>query len=311
MSLFERQRRADQGDVEAQASLRKDQLLGGLLSLQRIIVGLMIAAIAIFSVAVFGLGWGLLVLLAIVIWYGPCGRTRWSRTIARRLYAKYETGLLRLVEKFPTIFRLIGAGSVSDASAMMRFDSREELQYLVRRSSGILTADEKRLVEHSLSFGDQLVSSIMVPRSAIDTIKKSELLGPLTLNDLHTTGHSRIPVIDGDIDHVIGVLQIRGLLALDVKRSLTAEKAMEPRVYYIRQDQTLQHALAAFLRTHHHLFIVVNEFRETVGLLTLEDVIEALLGRRIIDEFDEHDDLRAVAMRNLHDNNQPKNLENV
>jgi len=128
---------------------------------------------------------------------------------------------------------------------------------------------------------------------------------------LHQKGHSRLPVIDGDIDHVIGILHLQSLLALDIKRSVTAEKAMEPRVYYIRQDQTLQHALAAFLRTHHHLFIVVNEFRETVGLLTLEDVIEALLGRKIIDEFDAHDDLRAVALRNINHNNHPKGLENV
>jgi CBS domain containing-hemolysin-like protein len=86
---------------------------------------------------------------------------------------------------------------------------------------------------------------------------------------------------------------------------------MKPRVLYIREDQTLQHALAAFLRTHHHLFIVVNEFRETVGLVTLEDVIEALLGRKIIDEFDAHDDLRAVALRNPRDNNEPEKGQDV
>jgi CBS domain containing-hemolysin-like protein len=92
---------------------------------------------------------------------------------------------------------------------------------------------------------------------------------------------------------------------------MTAEKAMEPRVFYIKEDQSLGHALAAFIRTHHHLFIVVNEFRETVGLLSLEDTIEALIGRKIVDEFDTHEDLRAVAARNVRGNNHPKNLENV
>jgi CBS domain containing-hemolysin-like protein len=136
-------------------------------------------------------------------------------------------------------------------------------------------------------------------------------LGPLTLNDLHKTGHSRLPVINGDIDHVVGILNLKGLLALDIKRSTTAEKAMDPKVYYIRADQVLQHALAAFLRTKHQLFIVVNEYRETVGLLTLEDAIEALIGRKIVDEFDAHDDLRAVALRNPRDNNRPNISENV
>jgi CBS domain containing-hemolysin-like protein len=111
---------------------------------------------------------------------------------------------------------------------------------------------------------------------------------------------------------VVGTLHIQDLLTIDAKRrSTSVEKAMEPRVFYIKEDQTLQHALAAFLRTHHHLFIVVNEFRETVGLLSLEDVIEALLGRKIIDEFDAHEDLRVVASRNPQSNNHPRNHTDV
>ncbi|HUC96386.1 MAG TPA: CBS domain-containing protein, partial [Candidatus Saccharimonadales bacterium] len=189
--------------------------------------------------------------------------------------------------------------------------SRQELQYLVDASVGVLSSDEKNLIVHSLSFGDQLVSSVMTPRSMIDSIKSSEFLGPLTLDDLHKTGHGKLPVIKNDVDHVIGILNLQSLLALDIKRSTTAEKAMDPKVFYIRQEQSLQHALAAFLRTKHNLFIVVNEFRETVGLLSLEDVIEALLGRKIVDEFDNHDNLREVALRNPHGNNYPKKREDV
>ena len=106
-------------------------------------------------------------------------------------------------------------------------------------------------------------------------------------------------------------MNLKNLLTLDTKHSSTAEKAMEPKVYYIREDQTLQHALAAFLKTHHQLFVVVNEFRETVGLLSLEDVIEALIGQKIVDEFDAHDDLRAVALRNPRLNNHPEKRQDV
>ncbi len=86
---------------------------------------------------------------------------------------------------------------------------------------------------------------------------------------------------------------------------------MEKKVYYINQAQTLQHALAAFLSTQHHLFVVVNGYRETAGILTLEDCIEALLGRKIIDEFDTHDDLRVVASRNAKQHNNPPHATNV
>jgi len=176
----------------------------------------------------------------------------------------------------------------------------------------LLSADEKHLIANGLGFADKPVSDVMTPRGVIDSISKRELLGPLVLDDLHKTGHSRFPVIDGDIDHVVGMLYIQNLLTVDSgKRSTTAEKTMEPRVFYIRHDQTLGHALAAFLRTHHHLFIVINEFRETVGLLSLEDVIEALLGRKIVDEFDTHEDLRVVAARNPRGNNHPETREDV
>ena len=153
----------------------------------------------------------------------------------------------------------------------------------------------------------------MTPRSVVETIKKSEILGPLVLDDLHKTGHSRFPVIEGDIDHVVGVLYLRDLLTLDTNRKHTAlaESAMSKNVFYIHQEQSLGHALAAFLKTHHHLFIVVNEFRETVGILTLEDTIETLLGKKIVDEFDAHDDLRTVAGRNPRANNSTKHSKDV
>ena len=110
---------------------------------------------------------------------------------------------------------------------------------------------------------------------------------------------------------MIGVLHIKELLTLREKTTQTAGQAMEKKVYYINQDQTLDHALAAFLKTRHHLFIVVNGYRETAGIVTLEDVIEALLGREIVDEFDLHDDLRVVAARNAKHNNNSTHGANV
>jgi putative hemolysin len=92
-------------------------------------------------------------------------------------------------------------------------------------------------------------------------------------------------------------VHLRDLLSLDVRESKTAEQLMEKKVYYIRHDDSLQHALAAFIKTRHHLFVVINESRETVGLLSLEDVLECLIGQKIIDEDDVHSDLRAVAAR--------------
>lgn len=310
-SVFELERRTELGDKAAQKILTRENLLNDIISLQHILVAIFLVKVVLLSVVTFGWLIGIIVAFFVTLEYGSIARLGFLKTWSQKIYNRFEPNVIKFIQKTPFLFKILRNVPAMDIKINQRIDSREELQHLVDESISALTPDEKKLVVHSLSFGDQLVSTIMTPRSVIDSIKNSEFLGPLTLDDLHKTGHSRLPVINGDIDHIIGILNLRGLLTLDIKRSTTAEKAMDPKVFYIRQDQTLQHALAAFLRTHHHLFIVVNEFRETVGLLSLEDVIEALLGRKIIDEFDAHDDLRAVALRNPHDNNHPEKREDV
>ena len=310
-SKFELERRSDLGNKEAKSELDRENLLIDVISLQRVLVALMLVVVVLLCVATFGQLVGILVALFIALEYGSIARLGFIRKLSQKIYNRFEKHILNFIKKVPYLFKIMRSIPLDDSVSNQHIDSREELQHLVDESTGVLTSDEKNLIVHSLSFSDQLVSSIMTPRSVIDSIKGSEFLGPLTLDDLHKTGHSRLPVIRGDIDHIIGILHLNELLSLDKKRSTTAEKAMEPKVFYIRQDQNLQHALAAFLRTKHHLFVVVNEFRETVGLLALEDVIESLIGRKIVDEFDAHDNLREVALRNPRENNHPEKHEDV
>jgi len=309
-SEFELKRRVELGDKDAEQAMTRQELLIDIISLQRALTALFLALFVLMSVVTFGWLIGIILAVIVSLEYGFIARIGLIKGWSQRVYNHFEKDIIRFIKKVPYIFKLLRS-MPSPVDGNQPIASRQELQHLVDESVGVLTADEKNLIVHSLSFEDQPVSSVMTPKSMIDSIKSTEFLGPLTLDDLHKTGHSRLPVIKGDIDHVIGILNLQSLLALDVKRSTTAEKAMEQKVFYIRQDQSLRHALAAFLKVKHHLFIVVNEFRETVGLLSLEDVIETLIGRKIIDEFDNHDNLREVAMRNPHGNNHPENHTDV
>ena len=309
-SKFELKRRVELGDKEAEKAMTREELLIDIISLQRALTALFLVFFVLISVVTFGWLIGIILGVIVSLEYGLIARIGFIKSWSQRIYNHFEKDIIRFVRQAPYLFMLLRI-MPSSGDGNRPIASRQELQHLVDESVGVLSADEKILIVHSLSFGDQLVNSIMTPKSMIDSIKNSEFLGPLTLDELHKTGHSRLPVIKGDIDHVIGILNLQSLLALDIKRSTTAEKAMEPKVFYIHQNQSLQHALAAFLRTKHQLFVVVNEFRETVGLLSLEDVIEALLGRKIVDEFDAHDNLRQVAMRNPHGNNHPENHTDV
>lgn len=296
-NMFELERRAKMNDKDAKKELTREKLLSDVVLIQRIVVALLQVLVVLLSELTFGIFVGVLVALAIALGYGSIARLGLLRSVSKLIYERIEPSVLRFIRKNTFLFKIIRGTPRNDAYYNLRIDSREELQHLVSESDSVLTSDERKLIVHSLSFNDRLVSSIMTPRDAIISINKSEFLGPLMLHDLHKAGHNSLPVIDGDPDHIIGILNLKGLMNLDTKKSMTAEKTMQSKVYYIRDDQTLHHALVALLHTHHHLLIVVNEARETVGILTLEDIIEALLGREITDEFVEHDNLHAVASR--------------
>lgn len=311
LSSFELERRKSRGDQKAIADARRERLRGDVISLQQAVGALLFVLLLTLVIITFGWPYGILISILIALEYRMVAGLNFVQHFAQKIYNRSEAPILRFVERFPFWFQLLrSTAPISPRES--HIDSREELAHLIANAHTVLSSDEKKLLVHSLEFDQRPVKDSMTPRGVIDSVNKKELLGPLVLDDLHQTGHSRFPVIDGDIDHVVGMLYIQDLLTINSKqRSTTAEKAMEPRVFYIHEQQTLAHALAAFLKTHHHLFVVVNEFRETVGLLSLEDVIEALLGRKIVDEFDLHDDLRAVAARNPRKNNEPKDRRDM
>ena len=301
LSRFELHRRKDTGSVAATEELDRELVLDDVMSLQKALAALLLVVTVLCAVGAFGWLFGTLAAMLVALGYGRLAQIEGTRTFADKLYRPYDDAVVKFVKKRPILGKVIRNISLDVNDPIL--SSREELLHLVESSGHIITADEKKLIVNGLHFASKTLESIMTPRGVVATIAASEVLGPLVLDDLHKTGYSRFPVVDGDIDHVIGVLHARELLTLGTKASQTVREAMEKKVYYIREDQTLDHALAAFLKTRHHLFVVVNGYRETAGIITLEDVIEALLGRKIVDEFDLHDDLRAVATREAKTNN--------
>ena len=304
-SQFELRRRSGLGDEKAKILLRQREFLRDIISLQRAVASLCLVILSVISVYLFNWAAGLILSIIIALEIGAVARIGLWQKYSQQLYEKYEPLILTTIERHQVILSLIRSVSpvVGDSRVI---ESKEELLEMVAQSGGAISSSEKKLITNGLKFNDMKVEEIMTPRSMIESVPMNELLGPLVLDDLHKKGYSRFPVIDGDIDHVVGMLRIQDLLTIDRKaKSHRAETVMSKDVYYIRENQTLQHALAAFLKTQHHLFIVVNEFRETVGLLSLEDVIEVLLGQKIIDEYDVYGDIRKSATANPQKNNLP------
>ena len=301
-SLTELKRRAKKSDTFV-LELDRYELHASVVTVLRSVRAILLVVIVSLLIGGLGWFWGIVVALILAVVYPGLARFKGIKKLSQSLYEKIEPGLLDFSAKFERIFHGLREPGVTVHEAPSRLRSREDLAEIIERSSDVVGEKERALLVSALAFPEKTVGSVMTPRTVIDFIKQGEFLGPLVLDELHALGHSRLPVIAEDLDHVVGILHLRDLLSLDVKRSVTVEKAMEKKVFYIREDDTLEHALSAFIRTRHHLFIVINKNRETVGLLTLEDVMETIIGRKIVDEDDIHADLRAVAEQEGKSNN--------
>lgn len=154
---------------------------------------------------------------------------------------------------------------------------------------------ELEMAMSALTFGKKPVRKLLTPRRMVKVVSVEEDIGPVLMDELHASGHSRFPVYDGKKDNIVGTLYMRDLIS--AKSSGTVRQVMKHDVAYVNEEQNLFDALQAVIKSHHHLLVVVNGFEEYVGIITLEDVLEQIIGKPIIDEFDQYHDLRAVAAR--------------
>jgi magnesium and cobalt transporter len=169
-----------------------------------------------------------------------------------------------------------------------------------------ISSSEIDMAIHALTFGEKSVGEVMTPRRVVKMVSADDTIGPILLDELHDSGHSRFPVYGDTQDQLVGMLYLRDLI--DARHGGKVHAEMEKKVYYVHEDETLYQVLHAFLKTKHHLFVVVNNFEEYVGIVTIEDVLEQAVGRKIEDEFDKYDDMRAVAQHHAqqeHETHKP------
>ena len=159
-------------------------------------------------------------------------------------------------------------------------------QALELTSKGATTKSQQKILEGIVTFGNTETVQIMKPRIDIFALSDDESY-EVVLEKILKMGYSRNPVYRENIDTIIGVLYAKDLLAHLDKKSLQWQKLVrEP--FFVPENKKLDDLLAEFQEKKNHLAIVVDEYGGTSGLVTLEDVIEEIVGD-INDEFDEED----------------------
>lgn len=160
---------------------------------------------------------------------------------------------------------------------------------LLANENGSLEEDEQRLVSSIFDFGDTVVREIMVPR--IDMVAVNVYTGTAeALEIINEAGHSRIPVYEETIDKIIGVVYTKDLLRKIVEEADFTLSSITRDVFFVPESKKIDDLLAEFKKQKKHIAIAVDEYGGTAGLITLEDVLEELVGD-IQDEFDSEEAL--------------------
>jgi putative hemolysin len=149
---------------------------------------------------------------------------------------------------------------------------------------GIIEGDERRLIQSIVDFGDTLVREVMTPRPDIVAIRGEATLGELrTL--LREQGYSRIPVFDEGLDNIVGIVFVKDLIQLTGSDDRALGRLMRP-AHFVPETKPVADLLKEFQRQQVQIAIVVDEYGGTAGLVTLEDLLEEIVGE-IRDEYDE------------------------
>jgi len=270
-SWFELKRRGDE------RAMRRERLLADVVGIRRFAVGVLLVTLALLGYSLWQ-AWG--VVFTFIVWTVSGSLTRWSliRRLSQRIYRWIEPQLLDMLTKAKAIGWVVRTDNWRPHD--QRLESSDQLLHLVESSGHVLSPDQQDIIRSGLRWHTVTVETVMTPAKKIVSVKNRELLGPLVLDDLHRSNHTRFPVIRGSIDNVVGILDISDLLEVNAaKSSETAERIMRPEVLRIESDEPLPQALALLQKSHQHMLIVNDRDGKTAGLITLTDITGALLGK--------------------------------
>jgi len=171
--------------------------------------------------------------------------------------------------------------------------SHEELRTVVSEAGAMIPKRHQRMLISVLELQDVTVDDIMVPRNEIDGLDLDDDWEDL-LEQITESQHTRLPIYRGDLDNVVGILHLRsvmGELAEDeLSREHLAAKALEP--YFVPEGTPLHTQLVNFQRAKRRLALVVDEYGDIQGLLTLDDILEEIVGEFTTDPADIYRDVQ-------------------
>lgn len=253
-----------------------------------------LVAIRIFGSSGAGIATGIITLLVLIFGeitpktFATQNAERVSLKVARYIYylsVLFEP-LIKVLNFIAVIFIRMLGGKVGSQGA---FVTEEEIRVLlnVGHQEGLIEEEEREMIDSIFEFDDTMVRAVMVPRIDIEAINVDNSFDEL-MDMVLDVGHSRIPVYLETIDNIVGIVYAKDLLRYARDGSdISIEKIMR-QAYYIPETKKINELLQEFQQAKVHMAVILDEYGGTAGLVTIEDLLEEIVGE-IQDEFDDEE----------------------
>jgi len=280
-----------------------DQSLAAILTLNTIAhtagaIGAGAKAAVVFGSAWFGL---FSVVMTLLILYlseivpKTIGAVYWARLAGPVAY--FVRGLITVL--YPLVWVSERLTKVIARGETVHIFSREELLAMARigEQSGHINTKESRIIQNLFRFNVLFTGDIMTPRTVLSALPEDQKIEE-AIEFLTNTQFSRIPLYREDIDDITGfVLRDDVLLKHSQDRGKEALVSLKRSIHIVPNTMPLSMLFDCLLEQRQHIAVVVNEYGGTEGLVTLEDLVETLIGAEITDELDKVEDMRTLARR--------------
>ena len=288
-------RKKELGDKQA-AKVYEIRKNGNLL-----LVTLLLGNVAVNSILAIYLGSITVGLVAVVASTGLI--TLFGEIIPQAVFSRHALNLSAKIVWLVRIFIVVLYPICRPISSMLDWALGEELPTIYSRQELVnileehsestdseIKSHEEQIARGALTYGEKTIKQVMTPLAVVSSLSLNQKITKVFIKKIKDSGFARFPVMHNGV--VVGTLYSRDLLG--VVRTKKIKDIMHTPVIFVQQNQALDIALRQFLATKNHLFVVQNQQKKMVGVVTIEDVIEEILGDEIVDEFDQHDDMRKI-----------------
>jgi len=178
--------------------------------------------------------------------------------------------------------------------------SAEELQAIASLSlqSGEIDVDQARVINNVLILQSKMVRQVMTPRTVTFSLNEDNTVADAMEQIQRLTSHSRVPIYSGEPDNVTGIIMPKEVLLAAARQQFDQRlSSLKQSVHFVPETAPLNRILIDFFDRRQHLFIVVDEYGSMTGVISMEDILEEIVGREIIDESDRALDMRELARK--------------